>query len=153
MMIHQITAGNSDAITIVLAEDDDGHASLVKTNLDRAGLVNNFVRARDGMEAVEILEQAIHKESREQVNPLLLLLDIKMPRMDGIEVLERIKRAPQLNKIPVIMLSTTDDPREIDRCYALGCNVYITKPIDYDKFIESVRRLGLFLQVVHVPKV
>jgi CheY-like chemotaxis protein len=83
--------------------------------------------------------------------PLLLLLDINMPFVDGIEVLRQIKAEELTAKMPVIMLTTTDDPREIQRCYELGCSVYITKPVEYDSFVEAVKRLGLFLQIVTVP--
>jgi CheY-like chemotaxis protein len=83
---------------------------------------------------------------------LVVLLDINMPRIDGIEALLQIKANSETHRIPVIMLTTTDDPREIDRCYELGCNVYITKPVDYDGFIDAIRRLGLFLQIVQRPR-
>jgi CheY-like chemotaxis protein len=81
----------------------------------------------------------------------LLLLDIKMPRVDGVEVLRQLKSDSQTALVPVIMLTTTDDPREIQRCYELGCSVYITKPVDYQAFVEAINRLGLFLQVVRLP--
>jgi CheY-like chemotaxis protein len=83
---------------------------------------------------------------------IVILLDINMPRIDGIEALKQIKANPVTFRIPVIMLTTTDDPREIDRCYELGCNVYITKPVEYDGFIDAIRRLGLFLQIVRRPR-
>ena len=82
---------------------------------------------------------------------ILLLLDINMPRVDGIEVLRRLKADARTNAIPVVILTTTDDPREIERCYQLGCSVYVTKPVEYSAFIEAINRLGLFLQVVRVP--
>jgi CheY-like chemotaxis protein len=82
---------------------------------------------------------------------MLLLLDIKMPRVDGVEVLRQLKSDSQTALVPVIMLTTTDDPREIQRCYELGCSVYITKPVDYQAFVEAINRLGLFLQVVRIP--
>ena len=74
-----------------------------------------------------------------------------MPRVDGVEVLRQLKSDPQTALVPVIMLTTTDDPREIQRCYELGCSVYITKPVDYQAFVEAINRLGLFLQVVRIP--
>ena len=74
-----------------------------------------------------------------------------MPRVDGIEVLRRLKADPRTAMIPVIMLTTTDDPREVEKCYQLGCNVYVTKPVEYDSFVDAVKRLGLFLQVVKIP--
>jgi CheY-like chemotaxis protein len=140
-----------EPLTIVLAEDDDGHANLIHRNLERAGLTNGFIRVKDGQEVLELIRgegqfagQMIHGD-------YLLLLDINMPRVDGVEVLRQVKADPRLATIPVIMLTTTDDPREVERCYKLGCNVYITKPVAYDKFVEAIRQLGLFLQVVKVP--
>jgi CheY-like chemotaxis protein len=85
--------------------------------------------------------------------PYLLLLDIGMPEVDGVEVLRRIKADPELKTMPVIMITTTDDPREVGRCHELGCSNYVTKPLDYNQFVEAIRRLGLFLLVVEVPKI
>jgi CheY-like chemotaxis protein len=74
-----------------------------------------------------------------------------MPRMGGVEVLESLKANPATSAIPIIVLTTTDNPREVERCYELGCNVYVTKPVDYEAFVEAIRRLGFFLQVVKLP--
>ena len=137
---------------IVMAEDDDGHATLVQRNLERSGLVNTLTRLRDGQEVLDFLQGRGPFEGQVPAEPLLLLLDIKMPRVDGMEVLRRLKADSHTASIPVIVLTTTDDPREIDRCYQLGCGVYITKPVDYQAFVEAVQRLGLFLQVVAVPR-
>jgi CheY-like chemotaxis protein len=136
-----------DEVTIILAEDDDGHATLVERNLKRAGLDNGFIRLKDGQEALDYL---LGPEPP-QCESCILLLDIKMPRVDGIEVLRRLKGDPRTATLPVVMLTTTDDPREIERCYQLGCNVYVTKPVEYEQFIEAVKRLGFFLQVVQLP--
>jgi CheY-like chemotaxis protein len=136
-----------ESVMIILAEDDDGHATLVERNLRRAGLDNGFVRLRDGQEALDYL---IAPEVRE-LDSCVLLLDIKMPRVDGIEVLRRLKSDPRTALLPVVMLTTTDDPREVERCYQLGCNVYITKPVEYEQFVDAVKRLGFFLQVVKLP--
>lgn len=142
---------NPEPLTIVLAEDDDGHANLIHRNLERAGLTNGFLRARDGQEALDLIRGEGEHAGRESLGDYLLLLDINMPRVDGVEVLRQIKADPALAATPVIMLTTTDDPREVERCYKLGCNVYITKPVAYDKFVEAIRQLGLFLQVVKIP--
>ncbi len=139
---------NNDGVTIILAEDDDGHATLVERNLRRAGLDNGFVRVKDGQEA---LDYFLGPDCDAACDSCILLLDIKMPRVDGVEVLRRLKGDARTATLPVVMLTTTDDPREIERCYQLGCNVYVTKPVEYEQFIEAVKRLGFFLQVVKVP--
>jgi CheY-like chemotaxis protein len=139
-------------MTLILAEDDDGHASLVERNLRRAGFVNEIIRVKDGQEALDYIRGEGDHTDRKVDQFVLLLLDINMPRVDGIEVLRRVKADPETSKIPVIMLTTTDDPREVERCYELGCSVYLIKPVEYDAFIEAVNRLGLFLQVVKVPR-
>ena len=84
--------------------------------------------------------------------PLLVLLDLNLPDMSGTDILERIKADERLRKAPVVVLTTTDDQREIQRCYALGCNVYITKPVEYETFAQAIRQLGLFLSIMQVPE-
>ncbi|SEI44881.1 response regulator [Paraburkholderia diazotrophica] len=155
-MSHGEAVGKS--VGIVLIEDDDGHATLVERNLRRAGISNGFIRFADGQEALDYFfgertpgEQTSGRPSRGDLANYVVLLDLKMPRVDGFEVLRRLKDTPSTASMPVIVLTTTDDPREIERCYELGCNVYITKPVEYDAFIEAVRRLGFFLQVVKLP--
>jgi CheY-like chemotaxis protein len=142
----------SEPLLIVLAEDDDGHASLVQRNLERAGLFNGIQRLLDGQETLDFCRGEGVYAGRSIKQPALLLLDIKMPRVDGIEVLRQLKSDPRTALIPVIMLTTTDDPREIQRCYGLGCSVYIVKPVEYPSFVEAIKRLGLFLQVVRIPE-
>jgi CheY-like chemotaxis protein len=139
------------SINIVLVEDDDGHATLVEKNLRRAGLANRFTRLPDGQEAVDYLFAQGAYTDRPSLEHTVVLLDLRMPRMGGIEVLEKVKASPTVSQVPIIVLTTTDDPREIERCYELGCNIYITKPVEYDAFIEAIRRLGFFLQVVKLP--
>jgi CheY-like chemotaxis protein len=139
-------------VTIHLAEDDDGHAQLVQRNFERAGFVNGFLRVRDGQELLDCLKSSGASHGQTLGEALVILLDINMPRIDGIEALRQIKANPETQRVPVIMLTTTDDPREIDRCYSLGCNVYITKPVEYEAFIDAIRRLGLFLQIVQRPR-
>ena len=141
----------TEPLVILLAEDDDGHARLVERNLKRAGITNQIVRARDGQEALDYVYRRGQHSARDGGEALLLLLDINMPRVDGIEVLRRLKEDESTEKIPVLMLTTTDDPREVERCYHLGCSIYITKPIEYEAFVEAVKRLGLFLQIVQIP--
>ena len=143
---------NAEPLVILLAEDDEGHATLIQRNLQRAGLGNEIVRLKDGQEVLDYVGARGAYEGRARPGPLLLLLDINMPRVDGVEVLRRLKEDPHTAKLPVIMLTTTDDPREVERCYRYGCSVYITKPVMYDDFVEAVKRLGLFLNIVKVPR-
>lgn len=139
---------NREEVTILLAEDDDGHAQLIRERFEGAGVSNQLTRFRDGNEAWAFLSG---DELRGR--PYLLLLDIRMPGVDGMELLRRIKGDERLKKLPVIMLTTTDDPREVDACYALGCNSYLTKPVAFAEFSEVVKRLGLFISVVKVTSI
>ncbi len=136
--------------TVLVTEDDDGHAELIMSHLKEAGLTNPTMRFRDGQEAWDFLACKGGGPYRDPSVPYLLLLDIRMPRMDGVEVLRRVKNNSELQKIPVVMLTTTDDPREIEACYRLGCSFYITKPIEFGRFSESLKRLGMFIQVVKI---
>ena len=138
-----------EPLQILLAEDDDGHAILIQRNLKRAGFVNRVVRVRDGQEALDLVRGK--GDTTPPGTQFLLLLDINMPRIDGIEVLRQLKADPRTARTPVIMLTTTDDPREVERCYQLGCSVYITKPVQYEDFVEALKRLGMFLEIVKLP--
>lgn len=138
-------------VVILIADDDAGHARLIEKNLRRAGLSNPIVRFEDGQQILDFLFQRGPGPKRSGGTSYLLLLDIRMPKVDGVEVLRQTKADPELRKIPVSMLTTTDDPREVERCHALGCNNYIVKPVDYEKFSEAIHRLGLFISLVQVP--
>lgn len=146
-----MVAASPIPMVILLVEDDEGHATLVQRNLRRAGVTNHIVHVADGQEALDYIRLNGQFAGRPRAEALVVLLDINMPRMDGVEVLRDLKSDPHLKKIPVMMLTTTDDPREIERCYQFGCSVYVTKPVEYDRFTEAVRQLGLFLQIVKVP--
>ena len=138
-------------VIILVADDDDGHAGLIQKNLARSGVANQILRFRDGQEILDFLFMEGEGEHRNPDLSYILLLDIRMPKLDGTEVLRRIKENSLLRKMPVIMITTTDDPREVAHCHSLGCNSYITKPVEYDDFVNAIRQLGLFLAVVQVP--
>ena len=140
-------------VTILIAEDDEGHAALIKKNLNRAGINNPIIHFMDGQETLNFIFSRGPGPHRQPNSPYLLLLDIRMPKVDGFEVLKQIKEDGELRKMPVIMVTTTDEPHEIERCHLLGCNSYITKPVDYDNFVTAIRQLGLFLLVVQVPEI
>ncbi len=141
---------NYKDLQILIAEDDDGHAELIKAGLKESGVCNPIVRFKNGIEAWNFLNGTSKIENRDPDKSYLLLLDINMPLMDGIELLQKIKSIADLKEIPVIMLTTTDDPHEIETCYNYGCNLYVTKPVQFDKFAEVLNRLGLFIQIVKV---
>ena len=136
---------------ILLAEDDEGHAGLIRRNLARAGIVNEILYFQDGQAISDFLFRRGPEPHRQSGAAYILLLDIRMPKLDGTEVLKQIKEDPELKKIPVIMITTTDDPREVEHCHALGCSHYIAKPVEYESFVNAIRQLGLFLAVVQVP--
>lgn len=142
---------NPTAVTILLIEDDPGHARLIERNLRRAHITNTVTVLPDGQQAVDYLLHLDTPEARRPPLPLLILLDLNLPGLDGYQVLERLKTHPATRHIPVIILTTTDEPRDIERCYALGCNIYLTKPVDYTAFADAIRQLGLFLAIVKVP--
>ncbi len=138
-------------VTILLVDDDMGHTELVRRNLLRSGINNPVVTIGNGAQALDYIFRRGEYAGPKEHGELLVLLDINMPGIDGVEVLRQIKEHPQTKTIPVLMLTTTDDPREINRCYELGCSVYITKPVEPAAFIEAIKRLGLFISIVSLP--
>lgn len=144
------TIMNKEAV-ILIADDDEGHATLIRKNLVRAGIANTIIHFKDGQEISDFLFHQGDGPHRESNTPYVLLLDIRMPKMDGTEVLKKIKDDPELCKMPVIMVTTTDDSHEVAHCHELGCNNYIIKPVKYDNFANAIKQLGLFLIVVQIP--
>jgi CheY-like chemotaxis protein len=136
---------------ILLVEDDPGHVLLIEKNLRRACVANAIIKLDDGGKAVDYLFSEREFASSDNPAPLLILLDINLPVLSGLQVLERIKADERTRRIPVVMLTTTDSPQEIEKCYDLGCNIYIVKPVNYVKFSEAIRNLGLFLPTVRTP--
>jgi CheY-like chemotaxis protein len=138
-------------VAILLVEDDPGHARLIERNLRRAHITNEIITLGDGQQAVDYLFKERAYAGATHALPLLMLLDLNLPQLDGYQVLTRLKADARTRHIPVLILTTTDEPYEIERCYALGCNVYITKPVEYEQFAEAIRKLGLFLSIVQIP--
>jgi len=143
---------NVQPVTILLVEDDPGHARLIERNLRRANITNNLIALDDGQKAVDYIFGQGEYAGNKLPHQLLILLDLNLPILDGYQVLKRLKDDPHKKSIPVIILTTTDDPLEIGHCYELGCNIYVTKPVNYEQFSEAVMKLGLFLSVVKFPE-
>ncbi len=138
-------------VNIVMIEDDEGHARLIEKNIRRAGISNAIRHFVDGTSALKYLYE---DESGPALNgPALILLDLNLPDMSGTDILAKIKSEGALKRTPVVVLTTTDYKIEIQRCYDLGCNVYITKPVNYESFAEAIKQLGLFLSVIQVPDI
>lgn len=141
----------SQEIAIVLIEDDPGHAILIEKNLRRAGILNPITSLRDGGAALDFLFPRENSGKPQPPSKMLVLLDLNLPVIDGYAVLKRIKSDERTRRIPVVVLTTTDNPQEIERCYDLGCNLYITKPVAYDQFSDALKQLGILLSIVKIP--
>ena len=137
------------APTLLFVEDDPGHARLIARHLQRAHLPFALVHLGDGQTALDYLRQA--REAQHPF-PCVVLLDLNLPGRSGMDVLGHLKGDPHTRHIPVIMLTTTDEPHEIEQSYALGCNAYLTKPLASEQFGEVIRQLGLFLSYMQVPR-
>ncbi len=142
---------SKEHITILLAEDDDGHARLIRRRFEEADVQNPVIRFNGGAEVWDFISSK-NIACLEPDKHYVLLLDIRMPGMDGIEVLRRVKGDPRLKNMHVIMLTTTDDPKDIALCYELGCRNYLVKPVDSDRFNTMMKQLGVFPADSHSPR-
>jgi CheY-like chemotaxis protein len=139
----------SDLRTILLAEDNPKDVELTLEALAEHNLANHVTVVKDGVEAMEFLRCEGKYKLRKQGNPAVLLLDIKMPRMDGIEVLKAIRSDPTLKTLPVVMLTSSREEPDLKRSYELGANAYVVKPVDFQDFIEAVKQVGVFWAVIN----
>ena len=135
--------------TILLAEDSPADAEMAIDALRDANLANPIVHVEDGVEALDYLLQRGAHAGREDGLPAVLLLDITMPRMDGLEVLKHIRSHDKLKKLPVVILSSSREESDLARSWDLGVNAYVVKPVDIDQFFQAVQTLGTFWAVIH----
>lgn len=143
----------NDFRTILLAEDNIRDVELTLTALSEHNLANKVVVVADGVEAIEFLRCENKFSQRKRVNPAVILLDIKMPRMDGIELLQVIRNDPAMKMIPVVMLTSSREEPDLKRCYELGANAYVVKPVDFQKFMEVIKQIGVFWALINeIPK-
>ena len=142
----------STPVTIIMIEDDEGHARLIERNIRRSGVNNEIVPFTNGTDAINYLFGVDGSGLLHKGESLLILLDLNLPDMTGLDILRRVKENTYLKYAPVVVLTTTDDTQEIKRCYELGCSVYITKPVNYESFANAIRQLGLFFSIIQVPQ-
>jgi DNA-binding response OmpR family regulator len=142
----------SKPVTIIMIEDDEGHARLIERNIRRSGVNNDIVPFTNGTDALDYLFGSDGTGRDHGGSALLILLDLNLPDMIGIDILRRVKESKYLKCVPVVVLTTADDSHDIKRCYELGCNVYITKPVNYESFANAIRQLGLFFSVIQIPQ-
>ncbi len=135
--------------TILLAEDNPMDVELTLEALEEHNLANQVVVLKDGVEVVEYLEAKGRFANRSPESPAVLLLDIKMPRMDGIEVLRYIRQRPELNYLPIVMLTSSREEPDLKTCYELGVNAYVVKPVDFAEFVDAVRQIGVFWGLIN----
>jgi CheY-like chemotaxis protein len=136
---------------ILLVEDNAGDVELILAALDKSKLAIEVVVARDGGEALDYLHRRGEFATRPPGNPAVIFLDLKMPKVDGLEVLRQIKSSDELNTIPVVILTSSRDETGLAQCYQLGANSYVVKPVDFQQFAEAIRQLGVFWAVVNEP--
>ncbi len=132
-------------VDILLVEDNPDDAGLTKRALKKNNLANNLMHVSDGEEALDFIFNADNRM------PKLILLDLKMPKVDGIEVLKKIKDDPQKKIIPVVVLTSSKEERDIMESYKLGVNAYIVKPVDFPKFVDAVAEVGMFWMLLNQP--
>ncbi len=132
---------------ILLAEDNEPHARLIIRNLKRAGIENEILHFNDGEEILNYLL----KDHPEDGAYYILLLDIRMPKINGIEVLRKVKEDNRMSKFPVIMITTANEPGTVSKCYEMGCDRYIIKPVNHGEFVETINQLAQFLRTIEVP--
>lgn len=141
----------SDLKRVLLVEDSPNDAELTLTALEDSGLSNEVVWVKDGQEALDYLYKQGSYADRRDGHPAVVLLDLKLPKLDGLQVLERVKSDAALKQVPVVMLTSSREEIDVARSYGLGVNAYVVKPVGFPEFVKALRELGLFWAVVNLP--
>jgi CheY-like chemotaxis protein len=136
---------------VLLIDDSPNDVILTRRALEHYKLANDIIVLRDGAEALDYFYHRGDYASRNSADPIVVLLDIKMPKVDGIEVLRTMKSDPKLQPIPVVMLTSSREGPDVDECYRLGANAYVVKPVDFQQFTEAIRTVGMFWAVLNEP--
>ena len=136
---------------ILMVEDDPKDVELTLTALEEYNLANEVVVTRDGQEALDYLFCRGQFSTRSHENPAVILLDLKLPKVDGLEVLQQIKSDERLKMVPVVMLTSSHEEKDMMRSYKLGVNAYVVKPVDFHDFVNAVKELGVFWAVINEP--
>lgn len=136
---------------ILLAEDSDRDVELTLAALDESNLANEVIVARDGAEALDYLYRRGKFTSHANGQPVVVLLDLKMPKVDGLEVLRQMKADPELKHVPVVMITSSREEQDLIRSYQLGVNAYVVKPVDFQQFVQSIKQLGVFWAIINEP--
>ncbi len=143
---------DNSGLTLLLVDDDPAHSTLIKRNLLKCGVNNEIVLLNSGQQLLDFLFAEGSYKNRNKPDKVIILLDINMPGISGTEILKHLKAGELTRKIPIFMLTTTDDPAEIDECFRLGCNAYLIKPVEHKEFASTIQQLGHFLIQNQIPQ-
>lgn len=141
----------AETLSVLVVDDDEGHAMLVRRNIKRSGLAADVIHLHDGQEVLDYMYRRGQWTSRRAHDAVTVLLDLNMPRLGGMAVLERLKTDTSLARIPVFVMTTSDNPTEINRCYVLGASACLVKPVEFGAFAEMIQRLAAFLMMAKIP--
>lgn len=144
---------NHNSVEVLLVEDNSADAQLTIRELKKHNMANNLIHVRNGADALEFIFATGQYASSREINhtPKVILLDIQMPKVNGLEVLEKVKSDPRTKAIPVVILTSSKESPDIKKCYALGANSYIVKPVNFESFAESIKNLGFYWLLLNQP--
>ncbi len=136
---------------ILLVEDDPRDVELILSTLCEYNLANEIAVARDGVEALDYLYRRAAFAQHPAGNPIVILLDLKMPRLDGVQVVQQLKADESMRLIPIVILTSSREARDLDECYKLGVNAYVVKPVRFTEFVEAIKQVGVFWALINEP--